>query len=442
MDYIQKKTADRAVEHFLLKAADQEVSLAWDRYEGQLPECGFCESGLSCRDCLQGPCISHPFRDTNKVGVCGKDKDTLAAQTLLRLVLKGSMAFLDQASELVREVTTGAVEPKEKDRADRIVKDIQELISRGGGGAGSLNELPEGLVDRWSNVGVFPEGLARDLLKASQKLEGGICSVEQTLLWAFKSAVFGYLVQWLKFRLEQAVFGQNTPTYVDVNLGVLQTDTPNILLCGTISASLKKQILEKAKANNINVMGVCTNPLLTPFAISPVSNYGSQEIPLMTGAVDLVVAAEHYVNPSLKEVAKDWIVKVMNVNGLKAMTDLNGFAEEVVKKAQEAFDLRKDIPRDIPGVKETAVFGFTSGNLDVKKIAAALSNGSLKGIALFAGSNNVKFTQDRELTTIAEIFLQKDILCISSGEASIGLAKYGFLNPGREKACGAGIKDL
>ena len=82
MDYIQKKTADHAVEHFLLKAADQEVSLPWDRYEGQLPECGFCEAGLSCRDCLQGPCISHPFRDTNKIGICGKDKDTLAVQSL------------------------------------------------------------------------------------------------------------------------------------------------------------------------------------------------------------------------------------------------------------------------------------------------------------------------------------------------------------------------
>ena len=76
MEFIQKKTADRAVEHFLAKAAEEEISLVWDRFEGQLPECGFCEAGLSCRDCLQGPCISHPFRDSSKAGVCGKDKDT------------------------------------------------------------------------------------------------------------------------------------------------------------------------------------------------------------------------------------------------------------------------------------------------------------------------------------------------------------------------------
>lgn len=81
MEFIQKKTVDPAVEYFLLKAAESEIPLAWDRYEGQLPECGFCETGLSCRDCLQGPCISHPFRDSNKAGVCGKDKDLLAVQS-------------------------------------------------------------------------------------------------------------------------------------------------------------------------------------------------------------------------------------------------------------------------------------------------------------------------------------------------------------------------
>ena len=114
MEFIQKKTADNAAESFLPKAADKGLKLAWDRFEGQLPECGFCESGLSCRDCLQGPCISHPFRETNKLGVCGKDKDILAVQTLLRLVLKGTMASLDQVSDFVEGVVSGAVKPKEK----------------------------------------------------------------------------------------------------------------------------------------------------------------------------------------------------------------------------------------------------------------------------------------------------------------------------------------
>lgn len=77
MEFIQRKTADRAVSHFLLKATDQEVTLAWDRFESQLPECGFCESGLSCRDCLQGPCISHPFRGQSNWESAAKTKTPL-----------------------------------------------------------------------------------------------------------------------------------------------------------------------------------------------------------------------------------------------------------------------------------------------------------------------------------------------------------------------------
>jgi carbon-monoxide dehydrogenase catalytic subunit len=105
MEFIQKKTNDRAAEPFLLKAAEKGISLVWDRYEGQLPECGFCESGLSCRDCLQGPCISHPFRDAqSKGGVCGKNKDILGVHSLLRLVVKGTMAYLDQVIDFAKDI--------------------------------------------------------------------------------------------------------------------------------------------------------------------------------------------------------------------------------------------------------------------------------------------------------------------------------------------------
>ena len=122
MEFIQKKTADSAIEAFLPKASDREISLVWDRLEGQLPECGFCEAGLSCRDCLQGPCISHPFRDSNKTGVCGKDKDILASQALLRLVMKGAMAVLDQVSGFKEGVESGGIKPKKKGETDLILK--------------------------------------------------------------------------------------------------------------------------------------------------------------------------------------------------------------------------------------------------------------------------------------------------------------------------------
>lgn len=117
MDFIHRKTADLAVEHFLKEASEKEISLAWDRYEGSLPQCGFCETGLNCRDCLQGPCISHPFRDENKVGICGKNKDILGAHSFVRLVVQGAMGYLDQLAGFAWDVEAGEGSPKRKKEA-------------------------------------------------------------------------------------------------------------------------------------------------------------------------------------------------------------------------------------------------------------------------------------------------------------------------------------
>jgi carbon-monoxide dehydrogenase catalytic subunit len=87
--------------------------------------------------------------------------------------------------------------------------------------------------------------------------------------------------------------------------------------------------------------------------------------------------------------------------------------------------------------------GFSTATLDIKKIVGAFKKGQIKGIALLAGSNNVKFTQDLELTTLAREFLRKDILCLSEGEASVSLGKFGFLNPARKDPdVGKGVSEL
>ena len=441
MEFIQKKTADRAVSHFLQKAADQEITLAWDRFESQLPECGFCESGLSCRDCLQGPCISHPFRGQSKLGVCGKDKDTLAVQTLMRLVLKGTMSCLDQLNDFVDSVKSGEIEPAEKDQTEKTIKAIQDLLENGDSEV--VNEFPAVLVENWKAAGILPQGIARDIFKASQKLEGGICEMEETLLWTFKTSLLGCMADRLHGNLKAAVFGDTVASELEVNLGVLQKDAPTILFYGHITPVLKLKIAAAAQEKNVSVMGVCTDPLLPPYRFFPVTTAASQEIPLMTGAVDLIVTGHQFVNPSLAHLAKDWEVALVPADGLEENGDLDAFARQIVEQASNIFKIRQNIPKDVPMVKEPAVMGFSSADVDVKKIAAALESGKIKGIAILAGSNNVKYTQDEILATVANEFVSNEILCISDGEASVSLAKYRLLDPTRRKKdCSEGLADL
>ena len=441
MEFIQRKTADRAVNHFLLKAADQEITVTWDRFEGQLPECGFCESGLSCRDCLQGPCISHPFKDQSKLGVCGKDKDILAAQSLLRLVLKGTMSYLDQLNDFVTGVQAGNVKPADKAQAGQILKAIVDLMHTGDSEV--VNEFPAALVEAWKTVGITPQGVATDVFKASQRLEGGISNMEETLLWSFKTALLGCMADRLQARLKEAVFGPTTASELEVNLGILKKDVPTILFYGPVSPLLKHKVAKAAQEKNVSVMGVCTDPLLPPYRFFPVTTYVSQEIPLMTGAVDLIVAGSQFVNPSLADVAKDWKVALVPTDGLNQNPDPDAWAQNIVEQAVNAFEMRQNITRDIPMVKESAVMGHSAADVDINKIIQALDSGKIKGIALLAGSNNVKYTQDEVLVTVAKQFLANDILCISEGEASVSLAKYRLLDPARrDKDCGAGVNEL
>ena len=439
MEFIQKKTADNAVEHFLPKAADKGTKLAWDRFEGQLPECGFCESGLSCRDCLQGPCISNPFRDANKMGVCGKDKDVLAAQSLLKLVLKGTMATLDQVSDFAEGVASGALKPKNKAEAKKITAQIEALLKNGG--AGPKAAFPKSLLAAWEEAGIVPQGVAKDIFKASQKTEGGVAGVDETLSWAFKAALLGAFSRKLQGGLKQAVFG-GAPAEIDVSMGVLKKDAATILLYGRFSPILKVKIAEVAAKKKVAVMGVCTDPLLPPYVFAPVTSYGSQELPLMTGAVDLIVVGDQFVNPSVAAIAEENKVVVVPTETLKGQSP-EAFAKAIVGKAVAAFAFRRSQKRDIPKAKEAALMGLSASDLDVKKIAAALNKGKIKGIALLSGTNNVKFTQDLPFVTLAQEFLKDDILCISEGDASVSLAKYGFLNPRQSgKHCGKGVAGL
>jgi carbon-monoxide dehydrogenase catalytic subunit len=441
MEFIQKKTADTAIEDFLARAAESETSLVWDRFEGQLPECGFCETGLSCRDCLQGPCISHPFKDSNKQGVCGKDRDILAIQSLLRLVLKGTMVYLDRVSDFTKGVESREIKPKNKVRTDKILKEIKNLFENGG--VEVKKEWPKPLARLWDQIGISPEGMARDLFKASQRLEGGVSNVEELLLWAFKSSLFGCMSHGLQGKLKNSVFGDPIPTKMEVNLGALKKEKPNLLLYGCFSPILKYKIAEEAKKKGVHVTGVCSETLIPPFSFSPVTNYGSQEIPLMTGAVDLIVAGDQFVNPSLSNLSRKWEVSIVSAELLKKEKDLGRFAREIVERTKKSFDFRRNIPRDIPNVKENAMMGFSCEQVDVKKILEALNKGKLTGIAILTGSNNVKYTQDQEILTLAQEFLKNDVLCISEGEASITLAKYGFLNPDtRENLCGNTLSNL
>lgn len=95
METIRLKTVDPISQGLLRSAAQRGISLSWERYEKQQPQDGFQRLGLNCPyGCMEGPCRIDPFGRGADRGLCGLDRDGMAAAFLLRLCMGGALEAL------------------------------------------------------------------------------------------------------------------------------------------------------------------------------------------------------------------------------------------------------------------------------------------------------------------------------------------------------------
>jgi hypothetical protein len=95
METVHFKTIDPLSQDLLQEASRRGLDLTWDRYEQQQPQDGFLRLGLSCPyGCLRGPCRIDPYGRGADRGICGLDRDGMAAAFLLRLAFMGAAEAL------------------------------------------------------------------------------------------------------------------------------------------------------------------------------------------------------------------------------------------------------------------------------------------------------------------------------------------------------------
>jgi len=92
-------------------------------YEAMLPQCGFGETGLCCRHCLQGPCRIDPVGNGPKKGICGATADTFVARGLDRAIASGSASHSGHARHLAHTLKLVA----EGRAPDYSIKDREKL---------------------------------------------------------------------------------------------------------------------------------------------------------------------------------------------------------------------------------------------------------------------------------------------------------------------------
>ncbi len=495
----QEKTYDSASLKMIEKAEKDRVETVWDRYEQQSPQCGFGELGVCCRNCLQGPCRINPFGEP-KTGICGASADTIVARNLLRNTAGGASTHVDHAYESVEMLEKTAektvpydikdeaklhsvcsaygIETDGKDKyelAKELVAAIRKDFTPGNETMQGLKgNVPEERLNCWRELGILPKSPDAEIRRVMHQTTMGVDAdpVNLLLATAKMGLVDGYSGLKLGTDIQDIVFGTPAPVVSEANLGVLEEDKVNLVVHGHIPF-LSEKIVEWARkledeaiaagAKGIKLSGMCCtgNEVLMRQGVALAGNFLSQELAIITGAVDLMVVDVQCIMPSLPEIASCYHTKVVttheigNIPGAEhvpfSAETADEDAQRIVRMAIEAYKERNFSRVDIPCEKSTIIGGFSveaivsalaclDAENPLKPLVDNIAAGNVRGAVGIVGCNNVKFQQDYCMVELAKELIKNNVLVVVTGCTAHALGKAGLLNSeGAKKYAGEGL---
>jgi len=259
----------------------------------------------------------------------------------------------------------------------------------------------------------------------------------------------------------------------EANLGVLDAEKVNIAVHGHnpllsqmvvyAARELEKEAIN-AGAKGINIVGICCtgNEVLMREGVPTAANFGSQELVIMTGALDAMIMDVQCIAPGVKDLCNCFHTMLITTSSISKVPGSVhiGFNEEtamedakkIVRLAIAQYGKRKPELVKIPQLKKQVVGGFSYEALmdllakinpdnPISVITDAIESGEIKGVCAFAGCNNQRTIHDHATVTIAKELAKRDVLLVSTGCAAGALAKAGLLSSeGVEAWAGPGLK--
>lgn len=488
----------------MIKAAQAAgITTVWDRYDAQQPQCGFGETGLCCRHCLQGPCRIDPFGATGpKAGICGATADTLVARGLARSIAGGTSSHSAHAKHLAHTLLKWSrgdapdYSLKDKDKFYKVLGRVG--IARDGKTdaqlAGELARLalaefserdqpPVWLkttvtaarMAKFESLGLVPPGLDSAVAEVMHRTTNGVdADAVNVLLGAIKCAVADYAGMYLATDLSDILFGTPAPVMAAANLGVLKADAVNVAVHGhnpvlseiivAEAEGLKAEAQAAGAPGGINLVGICCTGMevMMRHGIPTATNSLSQELAIVTGALDAAVVDYQCIMPSLPEVAKKYhtaLITTMPIAKIAGATHIEfdethagEKARAILRLAIEAFKKRDPAKVNIPPIRNDAMAGMSAETIikvlslvnaedPLKPLIDNIVNGNILGVCLFAGCNDVKITQDKTFVTLVKELVAQNVLILCTGCAAGSFARHGLLtSAATEKYAGPGLK--
>ena len=495
-------TIDTGVQDLILKAQNEGVETAFDRVRQQGPQCKFGLAGVCCRRCMVGPCrVSFNGKGAQR-GVCGATADQIVARNLLTLIVDGTTPHVEHAREVVHtllEVAQGKApyEIKGQDKLLRIAKDLgltpdgksinevaeevallalQDFQKQSGVSNWLTLRAHEKSVETWGKLNILPSNAHLEIANAINKAAMG-CDGDplNLLLGIMKMAlVEGYDGLHLSTDLSDVLFGTPKLVKAQYNMGVIKEDYVNIAVHGHIPMVSEKVVEWSKKLNGeakalgakgINVIGICcsANELLMRQGVSVATNFSSQELAIVTGAIEALVVDAQCIMPSLQKVAECYHTEVIStlpmikiegsshVEFTPATADKMG--EEIVRKALGRYSERDLVKIHIPQGTVDAYAGFSveqiiellskiNGEDPLQPFVQAITDGDVLGVVAIVGCTNPRLKQDWANTEVAKELLKHNVLIVATGCSAHSLGKNGLLSPEGIQYCGPQLANV
>jgi hypothetical protein len=376
METIHFKTVDPVSQDLLRGASQKGLSLNWDRYEKQQPQDGFLRLGLSCPyGCMQGPCRIDPYGRGAQTGICGLDKDTMAAAFLLRLALQGVLETGNLPAQ--GEIAWPA----------SLDKTAAAALKKFGSAPLSMREIGESaaMLSR-------PSASAAALVRQAVRLGLlGIALAEQA---AAKTA--------------SAAMGCR------VGYGLFAGKAIRIGLAGRIPADLLASLLKlAAEQKNPEVRLISLGDWIpTGEAFLPIAcTSGEAETVLSSGGVHLLVAGPGS-DPGLAALCIRTDIPV-------AFSADQPKAADLVEQARTVFGR----PAPVTLAPEASLMGEASVKIGEADIAAALKAASPAKIGLIGGADSLFQSFGHLPVEMAKALIGEEIAVASWGDAALWMVK-------------------
>jgi anaerobic carbon-monoxide dehydrogenase catalytic subunit len=472
---------------------------AYERYVKMQPQCNFGRTGVCCRICLQGPC-----RITKKAskGICGAHGYTIVARNLIRAIAGGCGAHADHSRHMfyaIHDLVEGkapdySIEDPEK--LHRVAKRLgletegredmdilKEVVALAEADFSKMSNEPckwlettvvPGRMEVYDKCNIQPRSVHTSIAEVMGQTHMGVDADPVNLIFqGLKTSLADYIGMHIATDLSDILFGTPKPVTTEANFGVIDPEMVNIAVHGhnpLLSEMIVRQAremkaeAEAAGAKGVKCMGICCtgNEVLMRQGVPVLTNFLSQELPIMTGGIDLMVVDVQCIMPGIQALADCYHTKIVTTMSHSKIPSAYHIeftedravekAKEVINLAIEAFKERSGKQCEIPDVKHKVTAGFSMEAMEdmlkavnpdepIKVVTDAVDSGQLRGVVLFAGCNNLRVPHDASGAHLIKELAKNNVLLLATGCAAGTAAKLGLMNDAAvEEYAGEGLK--